>query len=57
MERYTRIAVSTRQGSNNELVKVELARKDTLDRKGVTTNFMDANLDMNSRIVLNLPAP
>lgn len=57
MARYTRTPVSTLQGINNELAKVELAMKDTLDRKGVTPNFMDANLDMNSRRVLNLPAP
>lgn len=57
MARYTRTPVSTLQGINNELAKVELAMKDTLDRKGVTPNYMDANLDMNSRRILNLPAP
>ena len=56
MARYTRTPVSTLQGINNELAKVELAMKDTLDRKGVTPNFMDANLDMNSRRILNLPS-
>lgn len=57
MARYTRTPVSTLQGINNELAKVELAMEDTLDRKGVTPNYMDANLDMNSRRILNLPAP
>ena len=57
MARYTRTPVSTLQGINNELAKVELAMEDTLDRKGATPNYMDANLDMNSRRILNLPAP
>lgn len=57
MARYTRTPVSTLQGINNELAKVELAMKDTLDRKGVSPNFMDSNLDMNSGRILNLPAP
>ena len=57
MARYTRTPVSTLQGINNELAKVELAMQDTLDRTGSTPNFMDANLDMNSRRILNLPLP
>ena len=57
MESYTRTPVSTIKGINNELAKVEVAMKDTLDRKGVSPNFMDANRDMNSRMVCNLPAP
>lgn len=57
MARYTRTPVSTLQGINNELAKVELSMQDTLDRNGSGTNQMDANLDMNSRRILNLPAP
>ena len=57
MARYTRTPVSTLQGINNELAKVELAMQDTLDRTGSTPNYMDNNLDMNSRRILNLPAP
>ena len=57
MARYTRTPISTLQGINNELAKVELAMQDTLDRTGSTPNYMDDNLDMNSRRILNLPAP
>lgn len=57
MARYTRTPVSTLQGINNELAKVELAMQDTLDLTGSTPNYMDTNLDMNSRRILNLPLP
>ena len=57
MARYTSTPVNTLQGINNELAKVELAMKDTLDRKGVTPNFLDTDLDMNSQRILNLPEP
>lgn len=41
--------------ANNALI--EAALENTLSRDGTTPNQMDANLDMNSRRILNLPAP
>lgn len=41
--------------SNSEAI--EIALENTLSRDGTTPNTMEANLDMNSNRVVNLPAP
>lgn len=42
---------------NNNNVLVEEAVENTLSRDGSTPNFMNADLDMNSNRIMNLPAP
>lgn len=54
--RYTNTPKTSLKGLNAELVKVEEAFKDVLDRKDEEANFMDTDLDMNSHRILNLPA-
>ena len=58
MARYTPpSSVGTLIGLRAELTKVATAINDTLSRKGDTPNQMEADLDMNSNQILNLPAP
>tara|TARA_R110000796_G_scaffold134362_1_gene250123 strand:+ start:1709 stop:2236 length:528 start_codon:yes stop_codon:yes gene_type:complete len=42
---------------DSHLEEIEVAITDTLSRKGDTPNQMEADLDMNSKRVLNLPPP
>lgn len=55
--RYKNTPKTSLKGLNAELVKVEEAFLDVLDRQGDGANFMDTDLDMNSHRILNLPAP
>lgn len=42
---------------NNNFASVETAMENTLSRDGTTPNTMEADLDMNSNNILNLPSP
>ena len=55
--RYTNTPKTSLKGLNAELVKVQDACEDVLDRRGDGANFMDTDLDMNSHRILNLPSP
>ena len=57
MSRYTKQDQFTIGGHNDENEKIATAINDTLSRKGDTPNAMEANLDMNSHRILNLPTP
>lgn len=57
MSRYVRQNVTSVHSINRELSKIEEAIQDTLSRLGDTPNEMEANLDMNSNRVYNLPEP
>lgn len=57
MARYTNTPKTSLKGINAELVKVQDAFEDVLDRKGDGANFLDTDLDMNSQRILNLPEP
>lgn len=57
MARYINTPKTSLKGINSELVKIEDAFKDVLDRQGEDPNYMDTDLDMNSHRILNLPAP
>ena len=55
--RYINTPKTSLKGINAELVKVQDAFEDVLDRKGDGANFLDTDLDMNSQRILNLPEP
>lgn len=57
MARYINTPKTSLKGINAELVKVQDAFEDVLDRRGDGANFLDTDLDMNSRRILNLPSP
>jgi len=58
MARYTPSGqVTTIPQNQAEFEKIQTAIDDTLSRKGDTPNGMEADLDMNSNRILNLPAP
>ena len=57
MARYTNTPKTSLKGINAELVKIQDAFEDVLDRKGDGANFLDTDLDMNSQRILNLPEP
>lgn len=57
MARYTNTPKTSLKGINAELVKVQDAFEDVLDRRGDGANFLDTDLDMNSQRILNLPEP
>ncbi len=42
---------------NNNNAAIEAALENTLSRDGTSPNMMEANLDMNSKRILNLPSP
>ena len=42
---------------NNNSAAIETALENTLSRDGTSPNAMEANLDMNSNRIINLPAP
>ena len=57
MARYINTPKTSLKGINAELVKVQDAFEDVLDRRGDGANFLDTDLDMNSQRILNLPEP
>lgn len=57
MARYTKQDQFTIGGHNDENEKIATAINDTLSRKGDTPNAMEADLDMNSNRIINLPMP
>lgn len=61
MARYNKTDVQTggdvKSDINSQLGQIETAIGDTLSRKGDSPNAMDADLDMNSNQILNLPEP
>lgn len=57
MARYTKQSVTSLQGINSELTKLENAIRDSLSRKGDSPNQMEGTLDMNSNRIINLPEP
>ena len=58
MTRYTPSGqVTTIPQNQAEFEKIQTAINDTLSRRGDTPNGMEADLDMNSNRIFNLPAP
>lgn len=54
---YTPGTVTSIAQLNVELSKISTAIQERLSRTSTAANYMDTNLDMNSRRILNLPAP
>ena len=48
---------ASRTTLNTNFDRIETAMEKTLSRDGTSPNFMTSNLDMNSRRIINLPAP
>ena len=57
MARYTKQSVTSLGGINAELTKLQTAIEDSLSRKGDAPNQMEALLDMNSELIINLADP
>lgn len=57
MARYQKNSVTSFNGVNTELTKIQTAIQDTVSRKGDVPNQMEGNLDLNSNRLINLPIP
>lgn len=57
MSRYVNQTVSTIGEVNAELEKISQSQQDFLTRTGETPNQAEAAVDMNSKQIINLPAP